>query len=107
MAGIWSEDRRVRAEYERQCCNFRVQSAASGMIKRAMVQLDEEGVLRKYGAMELLQVHDELKFEAPKGKAEGFARELKRVMEGVAVLTVPVVADVGVGENWAELEKVQ
>ena len=72
------------------------------MIKRAMVTAVVEGLLERFGALELLQVHDALVFEVPERKAKGFGLGLKGVMEGVARLSVPVVAEVSMGRNWAE-----
>jgi DNA polymerase-1 len=48
----------------------------------------------------LLQVHDELVLEAPKERAEAVARLAKEVMEGVYPLAVPLVVEVGIGEDW-------
>jgi DNA polymerase-1 len=49
----------------------------------------------------LLQVHDELIFEAPKEEAEETAGLVKRVMEGAAQLSVPLTVDTGIGHSWA------
>jgi DNA polymerase-1 len=50
----------------------------------------------------LLQVHDELVFECPAEETEALSSLVKREMEGVRALRVPLVADVGVGENWRD-----
>ena len=50
----------------------------------------------------LLQVHDELLFEAPEAEAETLAAVAKRVMENAAVLSVPLVVETGVGRTWGE-----
>jgi DNA polymerase-1 len=50
----------------------------------------------------LLQVHDELLFEAPETEAEGLALVAKRVMESAAVLSVPLVVETGVGKTWGD-----
>ncbi len=50
----------------------------------------------------LLQVHDELLFEAPKAEADATAALARRVMEGAASLSVPLVVETGQGANWAE-----
>ena len=50
----------------------------------------------------LLQVHDELVFEAPPGEAEKVSKMVKREMENVYKLDVPLIVDVGIGENWRD-----
>jgi DNA polymerase I len=50
----------------------------------------------------LLQVHDELVFESPASEAGEIARLVKREMEGVSKLEVPLVADTGIGDNWRD-----
>ena len=50
----------------------------------------------------LLQVHDELVFECPPEEVEPVSRLVRREMEGVAALEVPLVVDVGVGDNWRD-----
>ncbi|NUO72428.1 MAG: hypothetical protein HOQ10_06905, partial [Frateuria sp.] len=48
----------------------------------------------------ILQVHDELVFEAPEDEAEWVRAEIPRLMAGVAELRVPLLAEIGIGENW-------
>ena len=50
----------------------------------------------------LLQVHDELVFEVPEDQAQKTAQTVKDVMENIVSLSVPLIADVGIGPNWAE-----
>jgi DNA polymerase-1 len=50
----------------------------------------------------LLQVHDELLFESPPGEAEQMSKMVKREMESVHKLDVPLIVDVGIGENWRD-----
>ena len=54
----------------------------------------------------LLQVHDEIVFEAEKKDAEKAAKEIKKVMEAVADYKVPLVVDVEVGKNWGEMKRI-
>jgi DNA polymerase-1 len=72
------------------------------IIKRAMVRMPR--ALRDAGlsARMLLQVHDELVFEVPEAERDATAEVVRRVMEGVATLSVPLKADVGFGRSWAE-----
>jgi len=53
----------------------------------------------------LLQVHDELVFEAPPGEVDSLAQLVRRHMENVVELRVPLVVDIGVGPNWLEAKR--
>ena len=87
---------------ERQAINAPIQGTAADIIKRAMVRIPPALSRAGLSARMLLQVHDELLFEAPKGEAEETAALVKRIMEDAAHLEVPLVADVGIGPSWAE-----
>jgi DNA polymerase-1 len=65
-----------------------------------MVRID--AALEGYGSAMLLQVHDELIFECPPEEVEEVGRLVKREMEGVYKLNVPLLVDIGVGENWRD-----
>ena len=82
--------------------NTPVQGTAADIIKLAMVRVDE--ALRREGMRSrlILQVHDELLLECPPEEAEAAAALLKRCMEGVIELKVPLLAEVHAGANWAE-----
>jgi DNA polymerase-1 len=88
----------VREAAERMAFNMPVQGTAADLMKLAMVKLFPR--LEEVGARMLLQVHDELVLEAPKERAEAVARLAKEVMEGVYPLAVPLVVEVGIGEDW-------
>jgi DNA polymerase-1 len=99
---INSRNPNARGFAERTAVNSPLQGTAADLIKLAMVRID--GALEAAGcrgAM-LLQVHDELVFECPPEEVEGLARMVKREMEGVRELEVPLVVDIGVGENWRD-----
>ncbi|MCB9958881.1 MAG: DNA polymerase I [Rhodospirillaceae bacterium] len=102
MPGIKDANPARRGFAERQAINAPIQGTAADIIKRAMVRLP--GALAKagLGARMLLQVHDELVFEAPEAEAEETSALVRRVMEGAAHLSVPLVADAGIGPNWAK-----
>jgi DNA polymerase-1 len=91
-----------RGNAERAAINAPFQGGAAEIIKRAMVRMPR--ALREAGlsARMLLQVHDELVFEVPEAERDATAEVVRRVMEGVAVLRVPLKADVGFGRTWAE-----
>lgn len=77
-------------------CSRWTQGSAAGQTIQAMVDA------RKAGLRTLIQVHDELVIEVPEDKAEEEAAKLKHIMEHAYILTVPVVAEIGIGNNWSE-----
>ena len=95
----------VRAFAERTAQNTPLQGSAADLIKVAMRRIHD--ALRREGLRTrmLLQVHDELVFEAPEGEVERVRPLVKGLMEGAATLSVPLVVDVGVGGNWLEAKR--
>src|SRR5579871_3056861 len=87
---------------ERTAVNSPLQGTAADLIKLAMVHIDRRLREEKYQAAMLLQVHDELVFEAPAEETQRLAAMVKREMEEVYPLEVPLVADIGVGANWRD-----
>jgi DNA polymerase I len=85
---------------ERTAVNTPLQGAAADLIKLAMIRIDEK--LRGMQSKMVLQVHDELIFEAPPEEVEEVRTMAKHEMESVRKLEVPLVVDVGVGENWRD-----
>ncbi|MDE2581781.1 MAG: DNA polymerase I, partial [Rhodospirillales bacterium] len=102
VPGIADRNGARRSYAERQAINAPLQGGAADIIKRAMVRLP--GALAEAGlrARMLLQVHDELLFEAPEAEAAPLAALAKQVMEGAASLSVPLVVETGQGVNWAD-----
>ncbi len=91
----------VRGYAERQAINAPLQGGAADVIKRAMVRLPTALAEAGLSARLLLQVHDELLFEAPEREADALAAVARRVMEGAATLSVPVLVETGIGQSWA------
>jgi DNA polymerase-1 len=85
---------------ERTAVNTPLQGTAADMIKLAMIRIAEK--LRGRETRMLLQVHDELVFEAPPGEVDEIRSMVKTEMESVRKLDVPMVVDVGVGDNWRD-----
>lgn len=102
IAGIDERNAARRGYAERQAINAPLQGGAADIIKRAMVRLPAVLATSGLAARMLLQVHDELIFEAPTAEAEATAALARSVMEGAATLTVPLVVETGSGTNWAE-----
>ena len=87
---------------ERTAVNTPLQGSAADLIKLAMIAIDRELQARGARTTMLLQVHDELVFEAPPHEVEEIGRLVKREMEAAHALEVPLIADVGVGDNWRD-----
>jgi DNA polymerase I len=101
---INSKNANMRGFAERTATNTPLQGTAADLIKLAMIRLDEELRTRKLKSRMTLQVHDELVFEVPLDEVDTMRELVRDKMENVYELKVPVVADVGVGENWRDLE---
>ncbi|MEW6434546.1 MAG: DNA polymerase I [Myxococcota bacterium] len=102
MPDLASRNRSVAMAAERAAINMPIQGTAADLVKRAMLQLDRALSEQDVTGRMLLQVHDELLFEAPEGEAQRLAALAKQVMSHVATLKVPLVVDVGVGRSWAD-----
>jgi DNA polymerase I len=101
VPGIADKNGARRAYAERQAINAPLQGGAADIIKRAMVRLPAALQAERLRSRLLLQVHDELLFEAPEDEAETLAAVARRVMESAAVLSVPLVVETGMGRTWA------
>ena len=101
-SGAASQNWNVRQFGERVAQNTPIQGTAADMIKKAM--LDVSGALAEVdtGARLLLQVHDELLFEVPRGEEDDLAALVVSAMEGALELSVPLVVEGVVGESWFE-----
>jgi DNA polymerase-1 len=99
---INSRNPNARGFAERTAVNSPLQGTAADLIKLAMVRIDREMERRGGQAAMLLQVHDELVFEAPVEEAAEVAALAKREMEQVYRLEVPLLVDVGIGDNWRD-----
>jgi len=93
----------ARNAAERMAMNAPVQGTASDMIKIAMVRTENALAARGLRARMLLQVHDELLFEAPPEEVAAVEALAREVMEAALPLQVPVVVDVKSGADWAEV----
>jgi DNA polymerase-1 len=92
----------IRAFGERVAANSPIQGSAADLIKIAMVRV--AAALREHGmeSTMLLQVHDELVFEAPEKEIAQLTDLVRTEMEGAAELAVPLIVDVGAGPNWLD-----
>ena len=106
ISGIRDANPMRRAGAERQAINAPLQGSAADIIKRAMSRIPAALARTGLKTRMLLQVHDELLFEAPEAEADDTARVVKAVMEGACAphceLSVPLVVETGKGKNWDE-----
>jgi len=89
---------------ERTALNSPLQGTAADLIKLAMIAIDDRLRKEKLTARMILQVHDELLFEAPVKEREPLEKLVQEEMEGVHQLAVPLVVEIGVGPNWRDLD---
>jgi DNA polymerase-1 len=89
---------------ERTALNSPLQGTAADLIKLAMITIDRRLTEEKFEAKMILQVHDELLFEAPVAERERLEELVRTEMEQVHELSVPLVVEIGVGPNWRDLD---
>ncbi|MCK6459378.1 MAG: DNA polymerase I [Planctomycetes bacterium] len=99
---ITSDEPQVRANAENMAKNTPVQGTAADLIKVAMVRIRRRLIDERFRARMILQVHDELVFEAPEGEIDRLAPLVRGEMEGALDLDVPIVAEMGTGRDWLE-----
>lgn len=99
---IDNKNHNLRAAAEREAINMPIQGTAADLMKMAMIRVHD--MMRREGlrGRVVMQVHDELLVEAPKGEVDRTCELLKHEMECVYELDVPLVVDVGTGPNWME-----
>lgn len=102
LKNIKSSNRVVRQFEERVAINMPIQGAAADMIKIAMINIHRELKKQKFKTKMVLQVHDELVFDSPKNEVEEVKPIIKELMENALPINVPVIAEVGVGDNWLD-----
>ena len=90
----------IRAFGERTAANSPIQGSAADLIKVAMIRIQNALGAHQLNARMLLQVHDELVFEVPRSELEQVSALVKYEMEHAAELSVPLVVDLGSGDNW-------
>ncbi|MEF9956024.1 MAG: DNA polymerase I [Acinetobacter sp.] len=95
---ILANNKMIKQAAERAAINAPLQGSAADIIKMAMVEVDK--ILPKDQSKLLLQVHDELVFEADVAIADELAKQIAEVMQSVLEISVPFVVEVGQGQNW-------
>jgi DNA polymerase-1 len=102
LPDITSANNTVRAQAERIAINAPMQGTAADVIKVAMVNIARELKQRKMRSKLLLQVHDELVFDAHNDEASELMALVKERMEGAMQLDAPLLVDIHLGKNWLE-----
>ncbi|MEJ2492977.1 MAG: DNA polymerase I [Ignavibacteriaceae bacterium] len=102
LRNINSNNRVVRQFEERVAINLPIQGTAADMIKIAMLNIQNELQKRKTKTKMVLQVHDELLFDAHKDEVDDLRPVIKKLMEYALPLDVPIVVDTGAGDNWLD-----
>ena len=92
----------VRGAAERNAVNAPIQGSAADIIKIAMINIHKRMEAENWNSKMLLQVHDELVFDVPKNEVERLSEMVKEEMEQAFPLSVPLVVEVGIGQNWLE-----
>jgi DNA polymerase I len=81
-----------------------LQGTAADLIKLAMIRIDAAIQERELRSRMTLQVHDELVFEVPEPEVESLRDLVRKEMEDVYPLAVPLLVEIGVGKNWRDME---
>ena len=106
LPGIRDKNPSVRQFAERQAINAPIQGAAADIIRRAMIRMDDALERAGLKARMLLQVHDELVFEAPEDEADRLIDVVRETMSGAALpaadLSVPLVVEAKAAKTWGQ-----
>jgi DNA polymerase-1 len=97
---IKSANPQRRAGAERAAINAPMQGTAADLIKLAMIAVQGWLEKERLATKLIMQVHDELVLEVPENELAEAKQRLRDLMQGVATLEVPLIVDVGVGDNW-------
>jgi DNA polymerase I len=101
---IQSRNPNMRGFAERTAVNTPLQGTAADLIKLAMLRIDAAISERKLNSRMTLQVHDELLFDVVPEEANELQKLVKEEMENVAEFSIPIVAEVGIGQNWRDIK---
>ncbi|MBI4220845.1 MAG: DNA polymerase I, partial [Chloroflexi bacterium] len=94
----------IRSAAERMAVNMPIQGTAADIIKKAMIEIDRELTARKMRSKMLIQVHDELIFEAAPGELEDLEALVGELMPRGMTLSVPLTIEIKTGPTWGDLE---
>ncbi|MBI4354396.1 MAG: DNA polymerase I [Candidatus Omnitrophica bacterium] len=98
-----SHDPAIRQLGQRLAMNTPIQGTAADLIKRAMIEIAAALRAQRMASRMVLQVHDELVFDAPPDERDSLAAMVRRIMEGAIMLNVPLLVTIKTGPNWLDL----
>ncbi|MCQ2136894.1 MAG: DNA polymerase, partial [Bacteroidales bacterium] len=99
---INSRNGNTRAFAERNAINAPIQGTSADIIKLAMIAVDRRMKAEGLQSRMVLQIHDELVFDAVRSELEQLKKIVKEEMENVVELSVPLIVECNYGENWLE-----
>jgi DNA polymerase-1 len=102
LRDIASRNATARQAAERTAINTPVQGSAADLVKLAMVRIHAELRAKRLGSRMVLQVHDELLFDVPRGEEQAVAEIVRRCMTEEMGLDVPLAVEVGSGATWLD-----
>lgn len=102
LPGLQSRNGNERAAAFRAAINAPMQGTASDLIKKAMISVHQWLKQNELSSRLIMQVHDELVLEVPDDETTIICKTLPDIMANVAQLKVPLIADIGMGDNWDE-----
>jgi DNA polymerase-1 len=102
LPSIAANNSMERGFAERNAINAPIQGSAADIIKIAMIKIAHRLQADGLQSRMILQVHDELVFDVPQSELDTMKALVKREMEGAYSLRIPLIAEVGVGDNWLE-----
>ncbi|MDC1235927.1 DNA polymerase, partial [Flavobacteriaceae bacterium] len=102
LKDINSQNAIVRGAAERNAVNAPIQGSAADIIKLAMIAIQNRLENKNWKSKMLLQVHDELVFDVPKEEINTLQEMVKKEMENAFEINVPLIVDIGIGNNWLE-----
>jgi DNA polymerase-1 len=102
LKDIHSQNSIVRGNAERNAINAPVQGSAADLIKVAMIRIFNRFKEENLKSKMLIQVHDELNFEVPEEELNTVREIVRYEMENAFHIDVPLLVDVGIGQNWFE-----
>ncbi len=104
---IKSRDLRIRSSAERMAKNLPIQGSSADIMKMAMIKINKQLAINNEQCRMVLQIHDELLFEIKEEKVLKIAKEIKKIMESVVELKVPLEVEIKIGDNWGELKNLK
>ena len=102
LRDIDSRNFTLRSFSERNAINSPIQGSAADIIKLAMIEISKWIKKNEFNSKMIMQVHDELVFDVCENELEYFQSNIKKIMENVVKMRVPLTVDLGVGKTWLE-----